>query len=251
MSREVGSLGKGCCRRVPANDSDPTAVQKEDEAGGRTGESWGRRRGGGAPSRRGPSPRFPGPRPARVTWASLPVHTGNLRLESVTPLSAPLSSPLQPSPSPTGFLSAGRGLARFPSTAPSRSNPPPRAAAEAAASAAPGWRLAQARASPGRSHWACSVAAASRCSALAPGAAAPAPARPSLPRRGLARLPPPLGLPGAGLPARRRRRRRGRAGRRAVMWRDSLCTAAGYAPGRRAAAALGSLLSEAAAMMEV
>ncbi|XP_077898266.1 LOW QUALITY PROTEIN: mitochondrial lactate dehydrogenase regulator [Ictidomys tridecemlineatus] len=63
----------------------------------------------------------------------------------------------------------------------------------------------------------------------------PAPAPPRLP---LVRLPLPSGSRGARAPGGRRR---GRAGRRTVMWRDSLCTAAGYAFG--AGTRLRSVLS--------
>lgn len=248
----MGFLGKGGCRRVRANDSDPTAVQKEDEAAGRAGEIWGRRRGGRGALAAGTVPAFPCP-PTSASHLVLPTcaqvtSDSSQRHRSVHPSALPFGSPC---PRP-GFWAQAEAWLVLPPSTPA---PPPRpgpallqkrprqvqllAGASHKPERAPGARTGHAQWRP-----------RAKGSALAPGAAAPAPPRPSLPRRGLARLPPPLRLPGAGLPARRRRRR-GRAGRRAVMWRDSLCTAAGYAPGRRAAAALGSLLSEAAAMMEV
>ncbi|XP_042637351.1 phosphatidylinositol 3,4,5-trisphosphate 3-phosphatase and dual-specificity protein phosphatase PTEN [Orycteropus afer afer] len=96
----------------------------------------------------------------------------------------------------------------------------------------------QARARPGQSHWACSVAPAGWgfCAPTGSRRFYPLPTASALPSLGAisssSRLPSGLRDP------RALREAAEGAGRPAVMWRNSLCTAAGYALGRRDTVAL-------------
>lgn len=190
----------------------------KSEPAGRAGESAGRGEGVPLPGRCRHFPvQCPVPSPG-------PVHlcTGNF-----TPASAfTAGTPQQPTPPPAGFRGAGRGSARPPRTlrpSPASLQKQPRQVHLAA-----GGRLGTGPSEPltvtlGMLSGACRLGDRTRGCPLLPPVTAPA----------LPRAPQALGLPA--------RRRRGRAARRAVMWRDSLRTAAGYTRG--AAARLRSALS--------